>query len=34
MENATSDVEVLDEGVELTEMVSACCPGGTTSARK
>ena len=34
MENVTSDVEVLDEGVEHTEMVSTCCAGGNGSARK
>ncbi len=27
-------IEVLDEGVESTEMVSGCCTGGTASARK
>lgn len=26
-------IEVLDEGVESTEMVSVCCAGGTGSSR-
>lgn len=26
-------IEVLDEGMENTEMVSACCSGGTGSVR-
>jgi putative radical SAM-modified peptide len=34
MENAATEVEVLDEGAEETEMVSGCCPGGNASARK
>lgn len=33
MENGVSEVEVLDEGTENTEMLSACCTGGTSSAR-
>lgn len=33
MENDVREVEILDEGAETTEMVSACCTGGTQSAR-
>ncbi len=28
MENVVSEVEVLDDGVESTEMVSTCCTSG------
>jgi putative radical SAM-modified peptide len=34
MENAATEVEVLDEGAEATEMVNGCCLGGNASARK
>jgi putative radical SAM-modified peptide len=34
MENAMSEVEVLAEGEENSEMVNACCVGGTGNARK
>lgn len=33
MENAVSNIEVLDEGVENTDVAPACCGGGTGSAR-
>lgn len=28
------EIEVLEAGMDDTEMVSGCCSGGTTSARK
>ncbi len=34
METEESGLEVLDEGVEGTELVSGCCTGGLSSARK
>jgi hypothetical protein len=34
MENAVSEIEVLEEGVETTEMISTCCVAGSQSARK
>lgn len=34
MESVVHELEVLDEGMADTEMVSACCTGGTTSTRK
>ena len=33
MEDAVNELEVLDEGVENTEMVSGCCVGGAASNR-
>lgn len=33
MEDAVNEVEILDEGTGNTEMISACCQGGATSAR-
>lgn len=33
MEKTVNELEVLDEGVENTEMVTACCTGGTGSSR-
>jgi hypothetical protein len=34
MENAVSEIEVLEEGAETTEMISTCCAVGSQSARK
>ncbi|GEM_PF-1942943 len=34
MENAVSELEILDEGFEDCGMVSGCCTGGTGSSRK
>jgi putative radical SAM-modified peptide len=33
MGNAANEVEVLDEGVENTQMLSACCTGGSATNR-
>lgn len=33
MENAVSNIEVLDAGVENTDVVPACCSGGTGTTR-